>query len=928
MSDIVRSINLDNKNTLFYLLNIFHDVIHDYGPGSSSERWLKNQNLIRQFYSDTLTMSVPTEIASSPSSSQDNDYDGGSRTITTTGTKSAYKTQETPLKAKFPGLGQRLGTGQQPRIVTLKMPDYKTNIAQGIEDTEVASSSNMSSIEAKYFDTKQVFDLFLDSFKNTINFNAFNFMQKTMLDTKTHVFPIFDLSTVKLCSYYAYVIIFFSGSNGWDEVNVNYEVESLGVTITNTNSNIELDTLNLCIAQELSFYLFVTSKLYARIYNKHTYSSSEFMDILTNFMSDGYIERCIAHVCGIPEDFVLFQTNDVSVVPIETQEAMEISGGATNLTSQECKELVDEITAYLNNAKNILENLKNIIQTSDRSKEIIDLYDAQRNEVQNTIKGILTAKGEIKKAGMADNLIKKLAPRFNERLISKEIDMFDNTFNQGISKILHDCEVEIQLSIEAEEKKRKKEEEEAGKMEAGEYIDKLNPLECKVRDQFCSLIAKLGLWLNNVCNENGNIKENLPIDSSSLGKLQSKMKGTNMIPGHNDFVKTQIDILLYYADWYQQNKNAGFGTIKSQSLDDELYDFVSYQYKDMKIPNSNVFCSKCNKYGIDNAAKIDKNVYDRIFCPYTSVLDGMVQCSYKSAIGRMEYGNMNFLVGQTNGFYQGKVTINEANKKGANNIDSVSYEVILKPYNRDQISINSPGMLLNGDDLKAYVALKNTLVSIIKYNEYLTNKATNNPQMSQDILKIQTYMTSSEPEGYKEGIFGNIFRLISGANSFGLVDADMTGLVLNILVKGSGDIFQELNAICKYGGYQEKPKSNNSVVKYDDNGDAMRLFVANDRPSASRFCFLLMNGNASQINIKAFGGYTGPNKDKDLLITRSNNLSTTICTFCGAAKKGGKKSCRRQSKYKCVKRSKKRMGAKRKHTKKRLHQKTLTNKSI
>lgn len=923
MNDIIRSINLDDKNTLFYLLNIFHDVIHDYGPGSTGERWFKNQNLIKSFYSDTLTMSIPSETISLIE-----EYDGGSRTITTTDPTSVYKPQSKILskssyKSKFPGMGQRLGTRENYITVV------DENRGRGVEDVEMATCSNMSSIETKYFEAKQVSDLFLDAFKNTIIFNTFNFMQQLMIENSSAVFPIFDLSNVKSCAYYAYVIMFFPESNGWDEVNMNYEVQSLGVTITNTNSNIDLDTLKLCIAQELSFYLFVTNKLYARIYNKNTYTSSEFMNILTNFMTDGYIEKCISHVCGLPEEFILFQKEEINVVPLENQTNMEITGGATNLTSQECKGLVDEITTYLNNAKNITENLKNIIQSGDRSKKTMNLYDAQRSEIQNAIKGFLNAKGETKKAGMADNLIKKLGPRFNERLVSKELDNFDNTFNEGISKILHDCEQEIQISIEVEEKKRKKEEEEAGRMAAGEYIDKLNPQDCKVRDQFCALIAKLGLWINNVCDANGNVKQNLPINTNVLGKLQSKMKGTQIFHGHNDFVKTQIDILLYYANWNKQNENSGFGTVKSQSLDDELYDFVSYQYRDKKILGSKVFCSKCNKYGIDNAAKIEKNVYNKIFCPYTSVLDGMVQCSYNSAIGRMEYGNMNFLVGQTKGFYQGKVFVDQENKKRTNDIPIVSYEVILKPYNynRNIFNVNSPGMLLNGHDLKAYVSLKNTLVSIIKYNEYLTNKATNNPQMSQDILKIQTYMTSSEPEGYKEGIFGNIYRLISGANSFELVDEDMISLVLNILIKGTGDIFQELNAVCKYGGYQEGPKSNKSIQKYDINGDAMRLFVANDRPSASRFCFLLMHGNASQINTKAFGGYTGPNKDKDLLILRSNR-GTKICMFCDSAKKGGNKTCRRQPKHDYVKRSKKHMNAKRKHTKKRLYQKTLTNKSI
>lgn len=888
MNNVIREINLENKNSFFYLLNIFHDIIHDYGPGSSEDRWFKNQNLIKAFYSETFTMQSPSSnVSVTPSSSQE--LQGGEKafsSVSRTGkiSKMLDKGQPTYVQKRQPLTIQTIGT----------------NIALGL-DAENATPMNVSGIDAKYFEAKQVVDIFLDAFKTGIEFNAFNFMQKLMIEKNMTRFPTFDLSTVKNCAYYAYIITFFPSNNKWDELNMNYESEGLGVVITNSNSKITLDTLKLCIAKELSFYLFVTGKLYQRIYAKNNYSSQELLEILTNFIQERYIERCIAHVCGVPEDFILLN-DSVSVVPLEddVNTFMDMAGGATSLTLDECKGLVEEITSYLNNAKNITENLKNIIQSEDRSKQTIDLYNAQRSEIQNTIKGILSAKGETKKMGMADNLIRTISQRYNSRTIAKELQIFDETFNTGISKILHDCEEEIQMSIAQEEQMRKKNEEIAGMIEAGEYLGTLNPNDCKVREQFCSLIAKLGLFLNNVCDPNGIVKADVPVSPESIGKVQSKIKSTKnglvLIDQntHNDFLKTQIDILLYYANWSDKNKNSGFGTIKSQSLDDELYDFVSYQYRNKKIKDSAIYCNKCKKYGIDNAAKIDKDVRERIFCPYTSVLDGMVQCSYGSAAGRMEYGNMNFRVGNLNGYYQGIVTLgaNTNKKKGT---ETVSYEIVLHPYNNSNtFSINSTDMMLIGDDLKAFFVLKNTLISIIRYNEELTVKASNNPNLSQDILKIQTYMTSSAPEGYVEGIFGNMYRLISGSNSLGLVDQSMIDLVLNILVKGAGDIFQEINSVCKFGGYQDYPQSNNSVEKYDKNGDAMRLFVANDRPSASRFCFLLMNGNVAEINTKAFGGYTGPNQDKDLLIIRTDP-STKICIFCGKDKKGGSKKTRKNS---------------------------------
>jgi hypothetical protein len=918
--DVIREINLDDKNTFFYMLNIFHDIIHDYGPNSSEDRWFRNQNLIKAFYSETFTMSVPltkeVSVSSLTEETSVNEELQGGRLL-------GYSS--VPKIGKFPKTSRNI---VQPTYVTQKkLPTFTklgTNIALGL-DNPTAKPMNISNIESKYFEAKQVVDLFLDSLKTGLEFNAFNFMQQLMIEKNMHVFPTFDLSTVKNCAYYAYMITFFPGDNSWDKVNMNYETESLGVSITNINSKITLDTLKLCIAQELSFYLFVSNNLYKRVYTKTTYNSVELLEILANFIEERYIEKCIAHVCGVPEDFILL-SDSVSIMPLEddAEIKMEISGGATNLSLEDCKGLVNEITSYLNNAKNIIENLKNIIQSEDRSKATLDLYAAQRSEIQDSIKRFLSVKGERKKMGMADNLIKVLSLRYNERTNSKELQMFDEIFNKTLSKILHDCEEEIQMSIAQEEQLKKKLEEQAGMKEAGEKLNKLNPEDCKVRQQFCNLIAKLGLWLNNACDANGIVMSNVPVSQQSLGKLQSKLKGTSIFDTntHNDFVKTQIDILLYYANWDKINNNSGFGTIASQSLDDELYDFISYQYRNKKIEGSNIYCNKCKKYGIDNAATIDKDVRKSIFCPYTSVLDGMVQCSYSSAIGRMEYGNMNFRVGQLDGFYQGKVELGDnANKK--KEPESVSYEIILHPYNNEKtFSINSLDMLLKGDSLKAFYALKNTLISVIRYNEDLTIKASNNPQISQDILKIQTYMTSSAPEGYVEGIFGNIYRLVSGTNSFGLVDPLMIDLILNVLVKGAGDIFQEINAVCKFGGYQEYPQSSNTIEQYDNNGDAMRLFVANDRPSASRFCFLLMNGNPSQINTKAFGGYTGPNKDKDLLIIRTNP-NDKICMFCRNPKKGGKKTRAKRTKHKTVSRTEKIIKRKIKHTKKRLYQKTL-----
>lgn len=57
---MTRTLHFEKEDTLYLLLNIIgHDVIHDYGSGSSEKRWQKNQILIKQFYNDYLTFSNP-----------------------------------------------------------------------------------------------------------------------------------------------------------------------------------------------------------------------------------------------------------------------------------------------------------------------------------------------------------------------------------------------------------------------------------------------------------------------------------------------------------------------------------------------------------------------------------------------------------------------------------------------------------------------------------------------------------------------------------------------------------------------------------------------------------------------------------------------------------------------------------------------------
>ena len=86
---------------------------------------------------------------------------------------------------------------------------------------------------------------------------------------------------------------------------------------------------------------------------------------------------------------------------------------------------------------------------------------------------------------------------------------------------------------------------------------------------------------------------------------------------------------------------------------------------------------------------------------------------------------------------------------------------------------------------------------------------------------------------------------------------ELLNAFFTILGKGAGDIFQEINAVCKNGGYtypsttiNSGSSSSSSSQTYSplfsdtniarwSNGNAKRCFAANDRPSATRFIFLV-----------------------------------------------------------------------------------------
>ena len=196
---------------------------------------------------------------------------------------------------------------------------------------------------------------------------------------------------------------------------------------------------------------------------------------------------------------------------------------------------------------------------------------------------------------------------------------------------------------------------------------------------------------------------------------------------------------------------------------------------------------------------------------------------------------------------------------------------------------------------------------------------------------------SSTTNNINQNIFENIIIAITGQIPVAPLNPEDKNALLNafftILGKGAGDIFQEINAVCKNGGYTHSsitdsgsssssiygPLFSDTNIAHWSNGNAKRCFAANDRPSATRFIFLVKYGNDNQINQYSFGGYV---TNEDYLVKRTDGLVCGYPTIRGGSIKRKHKS----KKHKKMKKTKKQINRKpKKYSKKYKYTKKRNN---
>jgi hypothetical protein len=821
----------------FIMLNILgHDVIHDFGGNSTPERWAKNLDIVSQFT--------------------------GSYTFSS---------------AKI----QRLKGGMNSSTVTEMMPSQSNSSSSGSYQMRLKRkpslvgtrlSLNEEEINDAYY--KFIYDLNLSCifcffyYKVYINTNSsftlldmliasFGFMLETNNQYTSKIQEIFE----EVCSGFITYLYF------------NNQEFYIYVEQGNVNNDTTLENFSLPYVQ--------------------------FYNILVNFLDTNRLSDSIL-ACFSPVEEEMTQS---TIMPGQKRGFSQLGGAKDELLKDfetEIKPFVEDLEAYkskyltennLNNLAQIYFDFKNNMGNIDPIKK--EEYSQLRNQMLTELKTLLTTHKQFKTSGQVDNssidtrpdsfipILKVARGGKISSISSYPVEGALNYFNS----IYESYKKKYNKIIEKQEKPLiKKASDETKKKEPA-----LPRAETEIRQNFNIVVARVALYLNGICDLNGNLIVDPKILTSEFNDI-------------NYFLREEMKILLYHSEWFSQQYKKPWNKVYSiTNLDSYLFDItLSYfNEKGYTIPDgAEIYCGKGvgtgneknSKYIIDNAAGILNNgIKNRIYCSTSSILDGMFQCSWNTSSGQMEQGNMDFSIKNDTGsyIYNGKATFIDLLKpnrpKNINKIKNVRYDVDINcPMGKinplavyDELGLKSPYINIDRTSspvpFEAKRVLANTLLLIIRKLELLSDTNVNEYQEL-----INTSVILSQPTNEPKNIFFNFFnKQLTNQNNSNY--NFFFNIFANIYYKGCGDLFQEINCVCKNGGYLNDGSyyADDTVMKWNLNnstGNNLRMFIAKDQPSACRYAIMLMFGRPDCINNYAFGGYSSDRKQ--LIVSRAKLTKT------------------------------------------------------
>jgi hypothetical protein len=369
----------------------------------------------------------------------------------------------------------------------------------------------------------------------------------------------------------------------------------------------------------------------------------------------------------------------------------------------------------------------------------------------------------------------------------------------------------------------------------------------------------------NIINE---INEKQIISDSQKIELNEICETTKL---GNEFILPYIKEYIIFQAVLNRNQNIDYDGFLIEFIKEF---FEDYQYIDDKS-EQRYQCNniKNNKYVINNAANLSKMpMNSEIFCPYSSILDAMPQCKYNDSAKKriLEDGDIDF-----NLFYTDPTTESTMYYNGSSEIVKNDDGNI---FSKTKLNIKLPLLTIKSEvdvkvnydgrsQLSAEDSLRTTLTDMIQFINVQEKPVLDQIFKGKEIFENLYAMAIKDDSIYFEtGAEKSVinynypdFIMDTSVNA----NLNIFGVVFNkILIKGTGDLYQEINSVCKYGGYVgNNYHCDAQILSYDnETGNQTRFFAANDRPSASRFIFILCNGAEDEVNTKSLGGYVSASK--------------------------------------------------------------------
>ncbi len=425
--------------------------------------------------------------------------------------------------------------------------------------------------------------------------------------------------------------------------------------------------------------------------------------------------------------------------------------------------------------------------------------------------------------------------------------ILDSIFSYIATIFTLNCAVVIREKKEEEERLNRQEKKLKEEIEAearGDFTTQMTHTGWNI----VGIITKLMLIRNNICSNDG---EFTPYYNNILNDKNEEID--------KKFLKLQVNILHHISFAKGETTTYDLDDILKKNAIDILKNNPQF-IKSKKEINSLINISNKKQILINNAVALFENkiqnVKTKTFCPLSSVLDAMPNCSPSTIVKNpetFERGVTHFIImGENNEkYFNGIMEFINNNKANIHiRIENQKYDTL--EY-QDNIKIS------DANTLEAAPVFKNQAEYIIKCFSEIHHHIIkeNNPTKTM----IWDFFFNNKGPNNSHYYYPNELLKIGNRKSL-------------------GDVFQEINGVCKNGAYidstnnAEKYKAGKDIFPhFHKSGITPRIVLSNDRPSGVRIAFILANAHKDSINPVCAGGYSGSRGGSDQLLLSSNPLT-------------------------------------------------------